>query len=63
MTLRKVIEKTCLAMLQLETFLKETEPIINSRPLIYLGEDLNDRTALTPLHFLSSNTKTGTTLI
>ena len=28
-----------------------------------MGEDLNDRTALTPLHFLSPNTKTGTTLI
>ena len=38
MTLQKAIEKTCLTVLQLETFLKETEPIINSRPLIYLGE-------------------------
>ena len=63
MTLRKAIEKTCLTMLQLDTFLKETEPIINSRPLIYLSEDLNDRTAFTPIHFLTSNTKTGTTLI
>ena len=34
------------------------EAINNSRPLVYLGEDLNDRTALTPSHFLSSNTKT-----
>ena len=63
MTLRKAIEKTCLTMLQLDTFLKETEPIINSRPLIYLSEDLNDRTAFTPIHFLSSNPKTGTALI
>ena len=50
-------------MLQLQTFLTETEAIINSRTLVYLGEDLNDRTALTPSHFLSPNTKTGTPLI
>ena len=50
-------------MLQLQTFLTETEAIINSRPLVYLGEDLNDRTALTPSHFLLPNTKTGTPLI
>ena len=41
----------------------ETEVIINSRPLVYLGEDLNDRIALTPSHFLSPNMKTGTPLI
>ena len=63
MALRKAIGKTCLTMLQLQTFLTETEAIINSRPLVYLGEDLNDSTALTPSHFLSPNTKTGTPLI
>ena len=63
MALRKVIGKTCLTILQLQTFLTETEAIINSRPLVYLGEDLNDSTALTPSHFLSPNTKTGTPLI
>ena len=50
-------------MLQLQTFLTETNEIINSRPLVYLGEDLNDRTALTPSNFLTPNTKTGTPLI
>ena len=63
MALRKAIGKTCLTMLQLQTFLTETEAIINSRPLVYLGEDLNDSTARTPSHFLSPNTKTGTPLI
>ena len=43
----------CLTMLQLQTFLTETEAISNSRTLVYLGEDLNDRTALTPSHFQS----------
>ena len=63
MALRKAIGKACLTMLQLQTFLTETEAIINSRPLVYLGEDLNDRIAPTPSHFLSPNMKTGTPLI
>ena len=37
--------------------------IINSRPLVYLGQDLNDRTLLTPSHLLLPNTKTGIPLI
>ena len=61
--LRKAIGKTCLKMLQFETFLTETEAIINSRSLAYLGEDLNDRTVPIPSHFLSPNTKTGNSLI
>ena len=63
MALRKAIGKSCLTMLQLQTFLTETEAIINSRPLVCLGEDLNHRTALTPSPFLLPNTKTGTPLI
>ena len=47
-------------MLQLQTFLAETKAALNSRGLVYIGEELNDGTALTPAHFLSPNTKTGT---
>ena len=50
-------------MLQLQTSLTETKAIINSRPLLYFGKDLNDRTAFTPSHFLSPNTKTVNPLI
>ena len=32
---------------------------MNSRPPVYLGEDINSNTALTPGHFLSLNPKTG----
>ena len=63
MALWKANRKTCLTMLQLQTFLTETEAIINSRTLVYLGEDLNDRILLTPPHLLLPNTKTGTPLI
>ena len=63
MALRKAIGKTYLTILQLQHFLTETEVVINLRLLVYLGEDLNDRTALTPSHFLSPNTKTIMPLI
>ena len=46
-------------MLQLQTFLTETEAILNSRPFTYTGEDINDGITLTPSHFISSITKTG----
>ena len=38
----------------------ETEAVLNSRPLVYIGEDLNDGKIIAPSHFLSPNTKTGT---
>ena len=60
MALRKSIGKKCLTMMQLQTFLTETEAVLNSRPLVYIGEDLNDGKIITPSHFLSPNTKTGT---
>ena len=59
MALRKAIGKKCVTMLQLQTFLAETEAVLNSRPLVYIGEELNDGTAITPAHFISLNTMTG----
>ena len=52
MALRKFIGKLKLTMLQLQTILAETEAIINSRPLVYVGQNLNVGTTLTPSHFL-----------
>ena len=63
MELRKSIGKNYLTSLQLETFLSETEAVLNSRPLVYIGDDLNDRITITPSHFLSPNTKTGVPII
>ena len=37
--LKKSISKICLNEKKLETFLAEAEAVINSRPLVYGGED------------------------
>ena len=63
MALRKSIGKNYLISLQLQTFLSETEAAFNSRPLVYIGDDLNDGIMITPSHFLSPNTKTGVPII
>ena len=57
--LKKAIGQKLLTPIQLQTYLTETEAILNTRPLVYIGEDLNDGTIITPSHFLSPNTKTG----
>ncbi len=58
-TLRKSIGKICLNIVQLEPILTEVEAVINSRPLVYVGADLNSGFALTPGDFISLNPKTG----
>ena len=57
--LRKSIGKICLNIVQLETILTEVAAVVNSRPLVYVGADLNSGFALTPGDFLSLNPKTG----
>ena len=44
---------------QLLTLLKESEAVVNSRPLTYVGDDINSCAALTPAHFLSLNPQIG----
>lgn len=63
MALKRSIGKNYLTSLQLRTFSSETEAVLNSRPLVYVDDDLNDGTMITPSHFLSPNTKTGTPTI
>ena len=59
-SLRKAIGKVCLNNEQLLTILKEAEAVINSRPLVYVGDDINSSMTLTPAHFLTlSNPKIG----
>ena len=48
---------------ELVTILAETEAVVNSRPLVYVDNDINSGEPLTPGHFLSPNRKTGVPLI
>ena len=57
--LRKAIGKLCLTYDQLLTILKEVEAIINSRPLVYVEDDINSSITLTPAHFLTLNPQIG----
>ena len=63
MALKKSVGKKYLSILQLQTLLTEVEAVINTRPLVYVGEELNNGVAITPSHFLSTNWKTGTPII
>ena len=58
-TLRKTIGKASLGNEQLLTVLKETEAVVNSRPLVYTADDIQSPITLTPAHFLTLNLKIG----
>ena len=51
--LKKTIGKKCLTERQLATILTEAEAVLNSRPLVYVDDDINSNSALTPQDFLS----------
>nr|XP_022295062.1 uncharacterized protein LOC111105185 [Crassostrea virginica] len=57
--LRKTIGKLCLTSEQLRTILAESEAVVNTRPLVYIGDDINSNMILTPAYFLMLNPKTG----
>ena len=46
--LRKVLRKSLLTYTEMMTILTDIEAIINSRPLTYIGDDINDGVVLTP---------------
>jgi hypothetical protein len=57
--MRKTIGRKVLFIDQITTLLKECEAVVNSRPLIYVGDDLKSSITLTPRHFISLNPHTG----
>ena len=57
--LRKSLSKTSFTTDQFATLITEVEAVINSRPLVYVGDDINSGLALSPAHFLLINPKTG----
>ena len=58
MALKKTIGKLYLTHTQLQTIITEVEAVINSQPLVYVDDDLENE-IITPNHFLSLNTKNG----
>ena len=58
-SLRRAIGRICLSNGQLLTLLKEAESEVNSRSLVYVGNDINSNVTLTPSHFLSLNPNIG----
>ena len=52
-SLRKTLGNERLTEKQLSTVLIEVEAIVNSRPLVYVDDDINSSTVLTPSDFLS----------
>ena len=47
-SLRKVLGGACVAMWEFYTFLKECEAVMNSRPLTYVYDDVQEGQAITP---------------
>ena len=58
-SLRKSIGFMKLNRYEFVTILTETEAVINSRPLLYIGDDINSNYGLTPAHFISLNFRNG----
>jgi len=54
--LKKTVGKGVLTRTELETLLHEVEACINSRPLGFVGDEVDDPTPLTPAHFLIGRT-------
>ena len=58
-TLCKAIGKARLTSEQLLTVVKEAEAVVNSRPIVYAGDDIHSHIMLTPAHFLTLNPNIG----
>lgn len=56
---RKSIGRRLLTLIQLQTFVRDAVAVVNSRPLVYVGDDVSSTTALTPSYFLTLNPSTG----
>jgi hypothetical protein len=50
-SLRKSLRHKFLTLVQMQTLLKEVEATVNSRPLVYVNDDINLNITLTPDNF------------
>ena len=58
--IRKTVGRLLLTKDQLITFSTEIEAVINSRPLMYVHEDIESNNLITPAHFINVLLTTGT---
>ena len=56
---RKTLGKKCLLKTELETVLHEVAASVNSRPLTFVGTDVENKLPLTPNHFLAGQGNQG----
>ena len=63
LSLKKSLGKSCLSSKELETVIVEVEAVLNSRPLVYVGCEIDSGVALTPAHFLAMKPQTGAPIL
>ena len=56
----KPFGRKLLTLVQLQTVIKEVEAVVNTRPLVYVGDDINSNITLSPTHFLTLNPRVTT---
>ncbi|XP_053380765.1 uncharacterized protein LOC128548967 [Mercenaria mercenaria] len=56
---RKALGRRLLTLIHLQTLVKKAGAVINSRPLVYEGDDVSSSITLTPNHFLMLNPTIG----
>ena len=59
MALKKTTGRMPLTQSQLQTIITDFEEVVNSRPLVYVADDLENQ-IINQMHFLSLNTENGT---
>ena len=59
-SLKKTLRNNLVTNDHLTTVLSEIEATVNSRPLVYVGDKVDDQIALTPLHLIMPNSFAGT---
>jgi len=55
----KTVGRKLLTVVHLQTLIKEIESVLNTRPLVYVANDIKSSMPIIPAHFLNMNPKSG----